>query len=98
MSKAVQNTSNFNINRFSPIFQRYLIKRLEDKDWSGRYLASIVGCNEGQISHIRRLGHNPGPEPLPPYTLVDFVDDWGRMWLICWPILITALLLDWWRA
>ena len=59
MSKAVQNTSNFNINRFSPIFQRYLIKRLEDKDWSGRYLASIAGCNEGQISHIRRLGHIP---------------------------------------
>lgn len=59
MSKAVPNTTNFNINRFSPIFQRYLINRLQDKDWSGRYLASIAGCDEGQISHIRRLGHIP---------------------------------------
>lgn len=49
------------------------------------------------MNHLVYWCYNPAPEPAPAYTLVDFVDDWGRMWLICWPILITALLLDWLR-
>lgn len=40
----------------------------------------------------------PGPEPDPPCTLADFVDDWARMWLLCWPLLLVALACEWWRA
>lgn len=50
---------SFNINEFSPFFQRYLEERLLEKNLSGRQLSIFAGCDEGEISHIRRRGHIP---------------------------------------
>jgi len=49
----------FNITEFSPLFQSYIETQLRRQDMSGRALARLVGCNEGEISHIRRKGHVP---------------------------------------
>lgn len=40
----------------------------------------------------------PSPGPEPANHLRDFVEGWGAVWMVSWPLLLMALALDWWRA
>ena len=54
----------FNVNEFSHGLVKLLRQKMRERDMTGREIAAIAGCNDGEISHIKRKGHIPRREML----------------------------------